>query len=120
MSYNISTIEYIGPGRLTITATDLGRAMIELRGKAPEGSFIDDTMKLRVLSSDVLEVTRVDWCGEGANNTEDLFAALSHTQGMADLLLIWEGGDSMTGLRVNDGEVTAHDVDIRLGDKAAE
>ena len=120
MSYNISTIEYIGPGRLTITATDLGRAMIELQGKTPEGCFVDDTMKLRPLSPDVLEVTRIDWCGEGANKVEDLRTALSHTQGLADLLLIWEGGDSMTGLRVNDGEVTAHDVDIRLGDEAAE
>jgi len=116
MSYNISTIEYIGPGRLTITATDLGRAMIELRGKAPEGSFIDDTMKLRVLSSDVLEVTRVDWCGEGANKVEELRAALSHTQGLADLLIIWEGGDSISGLRVKDGEVTEHVVSIKLGE----
>lgn len=116
MSYNISSIEYMGPGRLTITATDLGRAMIELRGRAPEGSFIDDTMKLRALSRDVLEVTRVDWCGEGANRVEDLRAALSHTQGMADLFIIWEGGDNITGLRVNDGEVTEHVVDIKLGD----
>lgn len=116
MSYNISTIEYIGPRRLTITATDLGSAMIKLRGKAPEGSFIDDTMKLRVLSPDVFEITRVDWCGEGANRVEDLRAALSHTQGLADLLIIWEGGDSISGLRVNDGEVTEHVVDIKLGE----
>ena len=118
MSYNISTIEYIGPRRLTITATDLGRAMIKLRGKAPEGSFIDDTMKRRALSPDVLEIARVDWCGEGANRVEDLHTALAHTQGRADLLIIWEGGDSMTGLRVNDGEVVAHEVVIHLGEAA--
>ena len=120
MSYNITGIKYIGPGKLLMTATDLGRAMIELRGKTPSRCFIEDTNSLSPISPDVLQIEKVEWCGEGANNTEDLFAALSHTQGMADLLLIWEGGDSMTGLRINDGEVTAHNVDIRLGDEAAE
>jgi len=31
-------------------------------------------------------------------------------------LIIWEGGDSITGVRVNDGEVTEHVVDIKLGE----
>jgi hypothetical protein len=57
----------------------------------------------------------VEWCGEGANNTDDFHAALSYTQGLADLLIIWEGGDSISGLRVNDGEVTEHDVVMSLG-----
>ena len=118
MSYNISTIKYIGPGKLTITATDLGRAMIELRGKTPSRCFIGDTANLSPIAPDVLQVERVEWCGEGANDEEALFRALAHTDGYADLLVIWEGGDSITGLRVNDGEVVAHDVVIHLGEAA--
>ena len=118
MSYKITSCKYIGPGLLTIEDIALARAMIELDGKTPEGSFIDDTMKLRPLTPGLFEITHIDWQGENATDIENLRDALSHTQGMADVLLIWEGGDNITGLRVNDGEVVAHEVVIHLGEAA--
>ncbi len=48
---------------------------------------------------------------------EQLYEALSHTTGSADLLLTWEGGDSHTGIRVVNGKVTKHEVVFALGDE---
>ena len=117
MSYNITSIKYIGTEKLTINAADLARASTELRGKTPARCFIDDIKQLNQ-AFDVFQIGQVEWCGECANDEEALFRALSYTQGSADLLVIWEGGDSLTGLRVHNGVVTEHEVVMRLGKEA--
>ena len=124
MSNRITSCEYIGRERLTITAEALGFARYDLSRKGngmriiPEGSFLDDWKCLSPLPMGVFEIKHIGWTGENAQWLEHLKTALSFTQGIADILQVWEGGKSVepfTGLRVNDGEVTAHDVVIQLG-----
>lgn len=114
MSYNITSIKYIGTDKLTINAADLAKIATELHGKTPARCFIDDIKQLNQ-GFDVFQLGQFEWCGEGANNEEDLFRALSYTQGSADLLVIWEGGDSLSGLRVHNGVVAERKVVISLG-----
>lgn len=54
--------------------------------------------------------------GEGSGRAEDILIEkiLPRTRGTADLALVWEGGDSISGLRVGDGHVTRCDVVITL------
>lgn len=56
--------------------------------------------------------------GECALSHEDvLVALLKSTRGRADVLVTWEGGDSFSGYRVDDGQVFACDVERRLTPK---
>lgn len=59
--------------------------------------------------------------GEGSGRAEDILVEkiLPHTRGTADLALIWEGGDSISGLRVEDGRVTPCDVVMTLQPKTS-
>lgn len=107
MSYNIDTVDYIGEGRLTIDSK-IGLAFAKKhQDRLPESHLFED------LEDDegtvVIENPR--WCSEGSGYRFDLFkAALALTKGEADLVLVWEGGDSTTGLRVVNGEVTEKKV----------
>ena len=124
MSNRITSCEYIGHGRLTITAEALGTARYDLSRKGsgmriiPEGSFLDDLKCLSPLPMGVFEIKHIGWTGENAQWLEHLKTALSFTQGIADILQVWEGGKSVepfTGLRVVDGVVTMHQVEMSLG-----
>ena len=124
MSNRITSCEYIGHGRLTITAEALGFARYDLSRKGngmriiPEGSFLDDWKCLSPLPMGVFEIKHIGWTGENAQWLEHLKTALSFTQGIADILQVWEGGKSVepfTGLRVVDGVVTMHQVEMSLG-----
>ena len=107
MSYNIDMVEIIA------RSDDFGatRAAIEemdrLDGHSAECSVIDDQW---------FRLTRVEWCGEGSGTSYAKFKrALALCTGSADLLLTWEGGDSHDGLRISDGKVTEHEVEMSLG-----
>lgn len=125
MSNRITSCEYIGHGRLTITAEALGTARYELGRKGngmriiPEGSFLDDWQCLKKLAPGVFEIVSIGWTGEHAQWLDHLRKALSYTMGIADILQVWEGGKSVepfTGLRVNDGEVAKGLVHIYMSD----
>ena len=57
------------------------------------------------------------WYGEGSGTLWDtlITKVLPKTRGTADLIYCWEGGDSYTGIRVQDGKVTEHEVVQSLG-----
>jgi len=125
MSTKITSCEYIGHGRLTITSEALGNARYELGRKGngmriiPEGSFLDDWQCLKKLAPGVFEIVSIGWTGEHAQWLDHLRKALSYTMGIADILQVWEGGKSFnpfTGLRVNDGEVSKGLVHIYFSD----
>lgn len=55
--------------------------------------------------------SKLRWRGEGSGSYYDTFKdILSQMDGEAELVLIWEGGDSIGGLRIRNGEVTEHEV----------
>ena len=129
MSNRITSCEYIGPWRLTITSADLGRARYELGRKGngmriiPEGSFLDDARCLKKIADGIYEIMAIGWETEGSGFLETLAEALSYTKGSADIMQVWEGARSVepfTGLRVVDGKVTKRMVNISLGDEVTE
>jgi hypothetical protein len=144
MSYEIDSIEIID-GELSISREAFAAAFEEaaLSNEIPEISvFHRDDMeiiryKTKRADGKKLEVVcgadcpeniifnkdsgrdgnRVRWRGAGSGSTYDTFKNfLSKTKGNADLVLIWEGGDSVEGLRVRDGVVTSHSVGYVLRD----
>jgi hypothetical protein len=126
MGTKITTIEYIGPGRLTITAEAIGQARMKLLTMAgaikiiPEDSFINTHVGLVDNQRGAYIICSVGWTGEHADWLGHLATALSFTRGSADLLLVWDGGKAMkpfVGLRVVDSEVTKREVIMSLGDE---
>lgn len=121
MSYNIDSIDYLGDARLIISAAVLARLAKESCADSPESSFLDDPDCWResVDLPGFVVLERLWWHGEGSGHGFDaLKAALGHTLGSADLLLVWEGGDSQTGLRIVNGVVREMDVVFALAEKA--
>lgn len=126
MSNKITSCEYIGPGRLTITAEAIGRARYDLGRKGggmrivPEGSFLEDWRCLKNIADGIYEIVTIGWETEGSGFLETLADALSYTSGSADILQVWESARSdepFTGLRVVDGKATKRAVNISLGDE---
>lgn len=126
MGTKITTIDYIGPGRLTITAEAIGQARMKLLTMAgaiktiPEDSFINTHVGLVDNQRGAYIIGSVGWTGQNADWLEHLATALSFTRGSADLLLVWDGGKSMepfVGLRVEDGIVTKRAVVMSLAEE---
>ena len=124
MSTKITTIEYLTAERLTITAEAIGLARMKLLAKGfgtrliPLESFLHTSEHLISDKRGGYAIGDVGWTGDNADWIEHLATALSFTRGSADLLLVWEGARAMqpfTGLRVVDGVVTMHQVEMSLG-----
>ncbi len=82
--------------------------------EAPESSFFEDGLA----PDGVLPMV---WHGGGSGRSYDsLIDCLCHTKGNADLLLVWNQGDTFQGIRVVDGVVTEHTVKHRLASQAGE
>jgi len=114
MSYNCDNVSYIGEGRLSVTLENV-HAMIELAGEDyPEVNFLED------MPEEGGELESLCWCSEGSGYSfQSVFLKLLElTTGSADLVLQWEHGDSVSGLRVVDGKVTQHKVTFVLGELA--
>lgn len=113
MSYNIDHIEVLS-GALSIRVADLRRLRRALKETAPKNCFLDDlASKLEKIDEPPKEMTidsaRFWWHGEGSGNSySDVFlpAVVPCLRGTADLVLTWEGGDSVSGLRIADGKAT--------------
>jgi hypothetical protein len=69
-----------------------------------EGSVIDGT----------IHVKSIDWCGEGSGNDmhDILEPALKNSTGVLIASCVWEGGDSLDQLRVDNGKVEWVDIEI--------
>jgi hypothetical protein len=58
------------------------------------------------------------WNGERSGSSfEALLEVLASFEGEIDLVLIWEGGDSIDGLRLRNHKVTRHRVLCSLGEE---
>ena len=119
MSYNCDSIEYIS-GKLSIKRSVAVEALQKHADELPESDFISEA----VSSSDglepdsIIEIENPWWGGEGSGRSYVLFKELlSLTTGAADLLLTWEGGDSINGLRVSEGNVHEKKVKHTLVDE---
>jgi hypothetical protein len=102
VSYNITQIDIV-EGVLQCTPARLKR-FADQAEYLPEG-FNDAVVRGELL--DGCEVRHVPWWGEGSGRSyDDLLTFLRLCDGRAALLICWEGGDSYSGLIVDNGTVT--------------
>ena len=66
------------------------------------------------LTDGLLEVLGLDMSGEGSGTFMSyvLEHALSKSTGYLEAILIWEGGDSIEKLIVNNGEISREDIEL--------
>lgn len=74
----------------------------------PEICFLDDSADVELLRDtcgrEVLDViSGIPWAGEGSDNTALLTRVVSKLQGMAWILVVWEGGSDPQLYRVENG-----------------
>ena len=111
MSYNIDSVEYSGEGRLTISKANLKECLSLYVDDMPECNFLEELNQDEL--DDPITINQPCWYGEGSGHSYDtLLEILKRTKGHVKLAFIWEGGDSITGLEVNDGIVTKRKAKI--------
>jgi len=108
MSYNIDTVQV-----LTLDAwmaeVDRDRLAVELKDELPERCFLTEEDAFGPNESGTRKLLMFSWSGVWSGNsmgngTFQRVAACLH--GRIEAVLIWEGGDSISGLRVVDGKVS--------------
>lgn len=108
MSYNVDRVEILESKRFRIKKSVL-LAYEDRDDDLPESNFVWAALsasKNTDAGEDVLLET-LEWTGVGSGHSWDLFLEiLEKTEGFADIVTTWEGGDSVTGLRVRNGQVT--------------
>jgi hypothetical protein len=117
MSYDCDRVMYAS-GKLFITHERLAQLYM-LTSERPEQNMID---MLRAADAhgkltDPIEIgdRALQWCSEGSGYTWDKFLrALKLTTGEAELVCIFERGDSVLGFYVKDGIVTKKKVRYQL------
>lgn len=122
MSNNITNIDIISHLNFAILKTKFE----ELKGLLAETTEVlgaslfeypDPYPNLFTQDGDLLKVNILYWNDDGSGSRLDtFFEVLSHFQGEADLVLHWESGE-LTGVRLKDGKVTHHKVNVSLGDE---
>lgn len=127
MSYNIDSVTVLVAEDFGITGVELNRLRDELTGDDTYQDFFPEINVFQnpKLFSGPLGGALVflpgqvfPWSGEGANLRSYEFLCqdvLPQFSGKADLLVVWEGGDSTSGLRLNNHRVTEHEVVQGLG-----
>lgn len=117
MSYNIDRITVLR-GTLSIDAAEARAFARKHAGDTPAGSFLSAWAKLDDQCHGPIPQQKISWCHDGSGDSFELFkSALSLTRGDADLVLIWERGDYVSGLKVREGRVEEMDVEFVLRPK---
>lgn len=112
MANNISNCQYIS-GKLYMKRADAIKLTLKYKGSLYVSNFLDELD----LEGNLHEQLGVDpyFDGEGSGRNFHVFLEiLQSTSGNADILLIWEDGDSFSGLRVRDGSVEEKEVYFSL------
>jgi hypothetical protein len=119
MSYNIDSVEYLS-GRLEIQRGVAQSLASQYESDLAEDNLFDYLDLGGPLDGDPEEwlvIKDPTWSGEGSGRREHVFhAILAKTRGKAELLLTWEGGDSLSGLSVLNGVVTERKAKVTLED----
>ena len=119
MSYNIDSVTVLSSNGFRVHRTKARRATTraEKHDWTPEVAPFEE---LEFGEDGYASLERFWFYGEcsGTAWEEGVFEIYaSATEGEADLLVTWEGGDSFSGVRIRDGKVTQHKVATTLGDE---
>jgi hypothetical protein len=81
-----------------------------------------DAIDQREESNQTVKITSIDWYGEGSGHTFDYLKSTVAPliKGRIEAVFVWEGGDLITGLIIEDGKVTECDVAYKLTPKKSE
>ena len=114
MSYNIDTINVLHLSA-KIRSVDASRLRRKYKADLPEGCFLHNGLA-KEDSDGFCALTEFEWVGEGSGNSwRDLIGEIaSKIVGKVEAILTWEGGDSVTGLRIVDGKLTEPAVSMTL------
>jgi hypothetical protein len=117
MSYNIDShdIQRNEGGR--ILAKDVARLLSErYESDLPESHFLQDLEGVEPDADGYVPIKDLYYSGEGSGRAYPflLKKVLPKTRGTLEAVYYWEGGDSMSGLMVEDGVVTECEVEVRL------
>ena len=119
MSYNIDSVEILSSSNFRVHRNKAKRAAAKAAKQewAPECSPFED---LTFGEDGYAALARFWFYGEGSGaawseGVFDIYAKA--TEGEADLLVTWEGGDSFSGVRIHDGKMTRHKVVMTLGEE---
>jgi len=118
MSYNIDTFKVKKLENLSIPFADLMANEYCNRTNEDDGSITlcyGEACEVKgYLVGDMVNVKSIDWSGEGSGNDmhDTLEPALKNSIGEFVASCVWEGGDSINQLVVNDGNVAWNDIDI--------
>lgn len=115
MSYNIDNVD------ATLTdAKILFKTLKSLNKKyesdLPERNFIEELLDEEPDSEGYVKIKDITWCATGSGRTYDVLTEkiLPKTKGKMELIFTWEGGESISGLLVEDGKVTECNVEMTL------
>jgi hypothetical protein len=116
MSYNIDSWKQISGSPLRISEKNARKLERKFDDECPERWFVED---LKFGEDGYANVKGSLIYGEGGSNfyndhMADVAAAL---EGEADFVIIWGGGDSISGLRIYGGKSTEMDVAFSLVEK---
>ena len=77
-------------------------------------TFLDSKIKAQMMTDGGYLISEINISGEGSGFFfhEILRSALSKSTGSLIATLIWEGGDSISRITVNDGEIKEEQVDL--------
>jgi len=112
MSYNIDTVHLLEPCDARIKHSDVEALLERLEDDLPEGCFLHDLAEAGPGEDGMVEIVDLDWTGEGSGNSfRGHFSEVAAlVVGRLEAILVWEGGDSTTGLRIVDGKMTTPEV----------
>ncbi len=115
MSFNISHTETLC-STLRISRENVAKAEeIEL----PELNPLDD---LEFGEDDYATIEELSWSSEGSGNAHEdgrLAAFVALTEGEADIIFTWEGGEAHSGLRIREGKMAECEVVMALAPEEA-
>lgn len=114
MSYNVDSVRILG-GEAWMEVEDVKQLCEELEFR-PDVNVLDTLLEQRKDGEQRLSITRLWWCGEGSGSTYGLFLAkvVPLIHGRIETLWVWEGGDSISGLIIDNGIYTDCNVEYTL------
>ncbi len=116
MSYQITATKVLIMSA-QMFAKDVRELLIELKGDGrPECSFFDEMKVDGVPDTTPISLPNFWWYGEGSGNSYETLKLKIAPRiiGHIQVVFIWEGGDSFSGLDINDGKVTECEVELSL------
>lgn len=118
MSYNVDSIEVLTWENVRMLKRDLRRLADT---EKPGSNFLDEHAKQEADADGYVALDRSKfwWSSEWSGNSWEHFIKNVATKilGIVEAVVIWEEGDSYSGLRIRDGKVTEPKVVMALAEE---